>query len=148
MEALAKQELFCFEKAVIKLGILVVTIAVFSGNNMFMKTYANANILKGYIVNNSMSKEQNDALFSLSEEWQNNLKEKYNGKEIKILHQGVAFVRLNKIINSRKIKINVAEINKKINPNIEIKTFRFINFFIADFPFAYSIGYFYYIKGM
>lgn len=120
MEALAKQELFCFEKAVIKLGILVVAIAVFSGNNMFMKTYANANILKGYIVNNSMLKEQNDALFSLSEEWQNNLKEKYSGKEIKILHQGVAFVRLNKTINSRKIKINVAEINKKINPNIEI----------------------------
>ncbi len=70
MEALAKRELFCFEKAVIKIGILVVAVAVFSGNNMLMKTYANIGVLKGYIVNNSMSEEQNNALFLLSEKWQ------------------------------------------------------------------------------
>ena len=120
MEALAKQELFCFEKAALKIGILVVLIAVFSGNNMLMKTYANIGVLKGYIVNNSMSEEQNNALFLLSEKWQNELKQKYKGKEIKYLENGVAFVRLNKTINSRKIKINVAEINRNVNPNIEI----------------------------
>ena len=120
MEALAKRELFCFEKAVIKIGILVVAVAVFSGNNMLMKTYANIGVLKGYIVNNSMSEEQNNALFLLSEKWQGELKEKYNEKEIKILQNGVAFVRLNKTINSRKIKVNVAEINRSVNPNIEI----------------------------
>lgn len=120
MELLAKQELFCFEKMVFKLGILVVAIAVFSNSSMLMKTYANISVLKGYIVNNSMSKEQNDALFLLSEDWQNNLKEKYKNKDIKFLQDGVAFVRLNQTINSRKIKINIAEINRNVNPNIEI----------------------------
>ena len=100
MELLAKQELFCFEKMVFKLGILVVAIAVFSNSSMLMKTYANISVLKGYIVNNSMSKEQNDALFLLSEDWQNNLKEKYKNKDIKFLQDGVAFVRLNQTINS------------------------------------------------
>ena len=50
MELLAKQEIFCFEKMVFKLGILVVAIAVFSNSSMLMKTYANISVLKGYIV--------------------------------------------------------------------------------------------------
>ena len=50
MEALAKQELFCFEKMVLKIGILVGFVAIFSGGNLFMKTYANIDVLKGYIV--------------------------------------------------------------------------------------------------
>ena len=120
MELLAKQEIFCFEKMVFKLGILVVAIAVFSNSSMLLKTYANISVLKGYIVNNSMSKEQNDALFLLAEKWQENLKEKYKGKEVKFLQDGVAFVRLNQTINSKKIKINIAEINRDVNPNIEI----------------------------
>ena len=117
MELLAKQEIFCFEKMVIKLGILVIAVAIFSNSNMFMKSYANINILKNHI---STSKEQNNALFLLSEQWHENLKEKYNGKEIKFLQNGVAFIRLNQTINSRKIKINIAEINRNINSNIEI----------------------------
>lgn len=120
MEALAKQELFCFEKMVLKIGILVGFVAIFSGGNLFMKTYANIDVLKGYIVNSTMSKEQNDALFLLAKEWKSEIEAKYKGKKVEFLEDGVAFVRLNKKINSRKIKINVAEINRNINTKIEI----------------------------
>ena len=120
MTALAKQEIFCFEKMVLKIGILVGIIAIFSGGDMFMKTYANIGVLKGYILNSTMSKEQDDALFLLAEQWKSGIEEKYKGKKVKFLQDGVAFVRLNKTINSRKIKINVAEINRNINDKIEI----------------------------
>lgn len=91
-------------------------VAVFSGQDVSNSAYSAGALLKGYIV-----KEHFDnALFLLEQTRENELIEKYKGFAINKLEQGVYYIRLNKTINKRNIKINVAEIDRKLNPNIEI----------------------------
>ena len=118
MYALAKQRNICLEKMVYKLGIVVLLMAFFSGGGMQLN--AGENVVKYYIHENIMKKEQLNALFLLRQEWMESLKSKYQKNEIREVADGIVYVRLNKIINKIKIKINVAEINRNINPNIEI----------------------------
>ncbi len=91
-------------------------VAVFLGQDVSNSAYSAGALLKGYIV-----KEHFDnALFLLEQTRENELVEKYNGFAINKLEQGVYYIRLNKTINKRNIKINVAEIDRKLNPNLEI----------------------------
>lgn len=91
-------------------------VAVFSGQDVSNSAYSAGALLKGYIV-----KEHFDnALFLLEQTRENELIEKYKGFAINKLEQGVYYIRLNKTINKRNIKINVAEIDRKLNPKIEI----------------------------
>ena len=91
-------------------------VAVFSGQDVSNSAYSAGALLKGYIV-----KEHFDnALFLLEQKRENELIEKYKGFAINKLEQGVYYIRLNKTINKRNIKINVAEIDRKLNPKIEI----------------------------
>lgn len=120
-EALAERRIFCSEKMVLKLGLVIMALAVFSGNNMPIDAYEARTILKGYIQENTMYKEQsNDALFLLQKKWDESLKEKYPNQKITKVDDGVVYIPIVKYINSRRIKINVAEINRNINKNIEI----------------------------
>lgn len=107
MYALAEQRIFCFEKMVLKLSLLLVAIAVFSGQNMSLSAYNVKPLLNGYIV-----KERVDALFLL--------KEKYKGYNVDEVGDGVAYIRQNRKINGRNIKINIAEIDRGQNPNLVI----------------------------
>lgn len=107
MYALAEQRIFCFEKMVLKLSLLLVAIAVFSGQNMSLSAYNVKPLLNGYIV-----KERVDALFLL--------KEKYKGYNVDEVGNGVAYIRQNRKINGRNIKINIAEIDRGQNPNLVI----------------------------
>ena len=118
MYALAQQNNICLEKMVWKLGIVFMAIAIFSGGGMGLN--ATENVLGYYMHDNIMSKEQLNALFLLNEAWMSDLKEKYSNENIKQISDGIVYVRLTKTINTRKIKINVAEINRNVNPNIEI----------------------------
>ena len=116
MYALAEQRIFCFEKMVLKLGMLFLAMAVFSGQNMSISAYTSDVLLKGYIL----KEHANNALFLLKENWIKEINEKYGQENIKTLDEGIIYTRLNKKINGRKIRINVAEINRNINSNIEI----------------------------
>ena len=118
MFALAQKQIFCSEKMVYKLGFVLMALAIFSGGGMELN--ANENIMKYYIHENIPKKEQSIALFLLNENWQNKLNAKYENSQIWEIAQGIIFTRMTKNINGRKIKINVAEINREINPNIEI----------------------------
>lgn len=118
MYALAQQSNICLEKMVWKLGIVLMAIAIFSGGGMGLN--ANESVLGYYMHENIISKEQLNALFLLNEAWVNDLKEKYHHNQIQQIEEGIIYVRLNKTINSRNVKINIAEINRNINPNIEI----------------------------
>ena len=120
-QALAERRIFCSEKMVLKLGFVIMALAVFSGNNMQIDAYATGSILKGYIQENTIYKEQsNDALFLLQEKWEKDLKAKYPNQKISKIEDGVIYVPIVKYINSRRVKINIAEINRNINQNIEI----------------------------
>lgn len=91
-------------------------VAVFLGQDVSNSAYSAGALLKGYIV----KEHCNNALFLLEQIRESQLIEKYKGFAIKKLEQGVYYVRINKTINKRNIKINVAEIDRKLNPNIEI----------------------------
>lgn len=115
MYALAEQRIFCFEKMVLKVGTLLMALAVFSGQNMSMSAYSVKPILEGHII-----KEHVNALFLLRYARDTELLEKYKGSVVNKLEEGVHYVRLNKVINKRNIRINVAEVDRKLNSNIEI----------------------------
>ena len=124
MYALAERRIVCSEKMVLKLGFVLMVLAVFSGQSMTMNTFEAESILQQYIQENTMYKEQeNNALFL----WENSLVEKYGKNKVQKLDDGVVYVSLIKYINSRRIKINVAEINRNINENIEISPLMSVN---------------------
>ncbi len=118
---LAQNRIFCSEKMVLKLGFMLMAIAVFSVQNMPTNAYGTNDVLKGYIQENTIYKEQSDeALFLLQKKWEAQLKEKYGNHEIKKIEKGIVYVSMVKYINSRRVKINIAEINRNINKNLEI----------------------------
>ncbi len=120
MYALSERRIENSGKTVFRLGIMILAIAVFSGQNMSISAYQTGTVLKGYIQENTMRKEQNDALFLLEEKWNKELKAKYGKVPVKKLETGVVYVSMSKYINSRRIKLNVSEINRNLNPQIEI----------------------------
>ena len=120
-EALAQLRIFCSEKMVLKLGFVLMALAVFSGQSIPIMEYGTGGaIQKGYVVHNEVKKEQNDyALFLLEKNWKQELIKKY-GSNVKYISDGVAYAQIIKNINGRRTKINVAEINRNINKNLEI----------------------------
>lgn len=116
MYALAEQRIFCFEKMVLKIGILLIAVAVFSGQDVSISAYSAGTLLKGYIV----KEHSNDALFLLRYARDAEMIEKYKGSVVNKLEEGVHYIRINKFINKRNIRINVAEVDRKLNSNIEI----------------------------
>lgn len=116
-EALAERRIVSSEKMVLKLGFVIMVLAVFSGQNMTMNAFETGSVLQQYIHENTMYKEQsNDALFL----WEESLVQKYGKNKVQKIEDGVVYVSLVKYINSRRIKINVAEVNRNLNENIEI----------------------------
>lgn len=120
-EALAQLRIPCTEKIVIKLGLIMV-LAVFSSQNAAMDINYTGSILKGYIQKEviSVKEQSNDALFLLKEKWNEQLNKKYGKDNYKVVSEGVIFSGKIKYINSRRIKMNVIEVNRNINKNIEI----------------------------
>lgn len=117
MHSLAERRIVCSGKMVLKLGFVLMVLTVFSGQSMTMKAFEAGSVLQQYIQENTMYKEQeNNALFL----WENSLTEKYGKNKIKKIKDGIVYVSLVKHINSRRIKINVAEINRNVNKNIEV----------------------------
>ena len=57
----------------------------------------------------------------LQKNFEENIKNKYNKSYITFPTQGVAHIKKIKYINSKPIKINIVEINTKVNPNLDIK---------------------------
>ena len=112
---------FSCGKIISKLSVLIVATLIFTGQNMTMDAYESGNILKGYIQESTIIKEQsNDALFLLQKNWEKNLAAKYGKNSIRKLDDGIFYAGMVKYFNSKRVKINVAEINRNINPDIEI----------------------------
>lgn len=78
------------------------------------------------IINNGANIKQNtveEQTRSLTEEkqrWESMLRQRYRNGAILTVADGVKHIRMVKYINSRPVKINIVEVNTKINPNIEI----------------------------
>lgn len=118
MYALAQQSNICFEKMVYKLGLLVAIMVIFSGGSM--KFNASEGNIENYVYKNIMEKEQSNALFLLNKSWVDEIKNKYPKNNVKEIADGIVYFRMTKNINSKNVKINVAQINRSVNPNIDI----------------------------
>ncbi len=122
-EALAQRRIICSEKMVIKLGLVLVALTVFSGQVMPVAQfdYTGGGLLKGIVQENVMLKEQSDnALFLLKKSWRDEINKKYGKSSVIHIDDGVAYISQVRYINSRRTKINIAEINRSLNPDIEI----------------------------
>ncbi len=116
-EALAERRIVSSEKMVLKLGFVIMVLAVFSGQNMTINAFETGSVLQQYIHENTMYKEQsNDALFL----WEESLVQKYGKNKVKKIEDGVVYISLVKYVNSRRVKINIAEVNRNLNEDIEI----------------------------
>ena len=119
--ALAKHQIFDFGKIVLLITLMLLAPAIFSTPSMSLTAYDSVEILRGYIQERTIYEKSNDnALFLLQNKWEKELKRKYGNNKIKSIENGVFYIPINMKLGSRKIKINVTEINRQINPKLEI----------------------------
>ena len=64
--------------------------------------------------------EQTRSLTEEKQRWESMLRQRYRNGAILTVTDGVKHIRMVKYINSRPVKINIVEVNTKLNPNIEI----------------------------
>ena len=60
MYALAERRIVCSEKMVLKLGFVLMVLAVFSGQNMTINAFEPNSVLQEYIQENTIYKEQSN----------------------------------------------------------------------------------------
>lgn len=86
-------------------------------NNLFANEAIDDNGAN-YKVNNEQI--QTRSLTEEKQRWESMLRQRYRNGAILTVADGVKHIRMVKYINSRPVKINIVEVNTKINPNIEI----------------------------
>lgn len=98
-----------------------VLLAVFSSQSFWVNNPLFANEAINY--ENDITKSEEIQTQSLTEEkarWESMLRQRYRNGAILTVTNGVKHIRMVKYINSKPIKINIVEVNSKLNPNLEI----------------------------
>lgn len=129
MNALLFYEQKRLEKIAINSFYFSLALAIFSGQGLFLNNslYAyEANLAQTPYLGGNIQIEQLPSkvktevdILAEKNKWEDSMRRKYNTGTISIIEPGIVHVKLTKYINSQPIKINIVEVNKKINPNIE-----------------------------
>lgn len=84
--------------------------------------FANADeaINSGANIKQQTVEEQTRSLTEEKQRWESMLRQRYRNGAILTIADGVRHIRMVKYINKRPVKINIVEVNTKLNPNIEI----------------------------
>ncbi len=85
-------------------------------NNLF----ASEAINNGANIKQNKVEEQTRSLTEEKQRWESMLRQRYRNGAILTIADGVKHVRMVKYINGRPVRINIVEVNTKLNPNIEI----------------------------
>ena len=85
-------------------------------NNLF----ANADEAINTGANIKQVEEQTRSLTEEKQRWESMLRQRYRNGAILTIADGVKHIRMVKYINKRPVKINIVEVNRNLNPNIEI----------------------------
>ena len=64
---------------------------------------------------------QDNSIIWQQKNFEENIKNKYAGSYIQFPTRGLAHIKKTKYINSRPVRLNIIEINTKVNPNLKIK---------------------------
>lgn len=132
MEYFLKNNLINDKQVVINMFVLIIFF-IFASQNFFIihkvsaaeynLAFNSSNLVltkKQKEINNKHNFVDNEAnAKSTKDKWENYIKDKYKDNVISYIDRGIIHIKFNKIINSRPVKINVVEINKKINQNLE-----------------------------
>ena len=108
--------------------ILILLISVFSTQNLFMINKVNSAEYKVKQIKNSnlildkkKIKEPPKPKIDIAQEskkWEAGVRNRYKYGKIKTIDEGIKHISVTKYINNRPVRINVVEVNKTINPNI------------------------------
>lgn len=101
-----------------------VLLSVFCSQSFLINNtlFANADeaIKNGANIKQNTVEEQTRSLTEEKQRWESMLRQRYRNGAILTIADGVKHIRMVKYINKRPVKINIVEVNTKINPNIEI----------------------------
>lgn len=128
MNALLLYEQKRLEKIAINSFYCSLALAIFSGQGLFLNNslyayevtmpqtpFAGANLQIDQLPTKA---ETEISILDQKNKWEASMRRKYNTGTVSVVEAGVVHVKLTKYINSQPIKINIVEVNKKINPNI------------------------------
>ena len=96
---------------------------LYQGNLLAM---ANPNIQYGHVSRDVFTNKAGEELYSQTrmlaekERWDESTKKRYKNGAILTVQPGVKHIRLVRRVGVGNVKINVVEINKKVNPNLEV----------------------------
>lgn len=100
-----------------------VILALFSTHSLMINkpfTYAGEAINSGLNITENKVEIQSRSLTEEKQRWETMLRQRYRNGAILTVTDGVKHIRMVRYINSRPIKINIIEVNQKLNPDIEI----------------------------
>ncbi len=132
MNALLFEEQKRFEKIAVNSLYFSLALVIFSGQGMFLNNSIfayEANIAQTVYMNTAIPPgniptptniDKNVSLLTDNNKWEQSIRKKYRNTFISTVEPGVVHVKLTKYINSQPVKINIVEINRQINPNIEL----------------------------
>ena len=126
MNALLTKDPYPIGKIAVRMLIVIFAAAIFLGDNLYFwgKSSAetistensNRNLeMKSSELSNRQLKETHQKLWNIS------IRNRYGNVPVRKVADGIVHIRLLKRINKYPVKINVVEINTKINPGIEIQ---------------------------
>lgn len=131
MNALLLEEQKRFEKIAVNSFYFTLALAIFSGQGLFINNSifaSETNLAQtAYLGANAQIEKiqfnaQNEInLLNEKNRWESSLRRKYKNAAIVNVETGVVHVKLTKYVNSQPVKINIVEVNRKLNPNIELE---------------------------
>ena len=116
----------CFRKIAVRFLCLFFVTAIFSGGNIsFLHTSDFAAHSQVFYQSEAQNVQKTDNIKIQTNEvrkklWTISLNRKYRSGKIYFVKEGVAHVRMTKYLKGKPLKINVIEVNTKINPNVKI----------------------------
>jgi len=123
MNALLTKDFYPIEKIAVRMLIIIFASAIFLGDNLYFWSKAETINTENYGVNLEIRNSEN----TVKEEkeisqklWNVSLNVRYKNAPIRHVADGIVHIRLIKNFKGKPVKINVIEINRKINPDIEI----------------------------
>ena len=125
MNALLTKDFYPIGKIAVRMLIIIFASAIFLGDNLYFwsksaaETISTENYGASLEIRNpeNIEKEVKETSKKL---WNSSLKARYGNIPVRNVAEGIVHIKMTKKINGRPVKINVLEINNKINPDIEI----------------------------
>ncbi len=129
MNALLLEEQKRLQKIAVNSSYFMLAVVIFLGHSLLSNNSLLAseiNVSKTSLLNSNLpiesipiKIEKDINLFAEKKAWESSIRTKYKNTLLSFVEPGVVHVKFTKTINSQPIKINVIQVSRKVNPNIE-----------------------------